>query len=173
MTERLSVQAAVLLLTLVAAQVRAQEPEAPAAGPAKIAASGGGAVERYVWQVSQDGGAAEVRNPSGGVWAYMAGDSDDGRAHSRFALGKLQRTEYTLFSAEEEAALWTLKQQRLQPPPPTHRHARATPSHHDPIAWPRVVLRGADTCVPTIASAEADDWQQHLVCWNEEVGRVQ
>jgi hypothetical protein len=173
MTRHLSLEAVTLLLTLITTQVGAQEATAPAVASPRIAEDGSWAVERYVWQASQDGGAAEVRNPSGGVWAYTADDSNDGRAHSRFALGKLQRTEYTLFSAEEETALWTLKQQRLQPPAPAPRHARAAPPHHDPIAWPRVVLRDGSTCVPTAANAEAEDWQQHLVCWDGEARRVQ
>jgi hypothetical protein len=129
-------------------------------------------LERFVWQASADGGAARIDNPTGGIWAYAKPAVPDGRISARFTVGKPARTEYTLFSAEEEEALWNLRQSRL-PQPPAQRHAGAHPEHHEPIAWPRVVLQGAKTCVPSGEHSQADDWQQHLVCWSQEDGRVE
>jgi hypothetical protein len=132
-----------------------------------------GSLERFVWRSYEDGGAARIETAGGGVWIYAAKPEQlDGRIEARFAVGKPARTEYTLFSAEEEEALWNLRQSRL-PQPPAQRHAGAHPEHHEPIAWPRVVLQGAKTCVPSGEHSQADDWQQHLVCWSQEDGRVE
>ena len=131
---------------------------------------GAATVERYVWQATRDGGAAVVQNPAGGQWVYARGDFVDGRPQGRFALGKPARTEYTLFSAEEEEALWELRQKRLAPPKPRQHKQLA---HREPMNWPRVVLRGTSTCVPERGFSDADDWQQHLVCWSKEAQRVE
>jgi hypothetical protein len=128
-----------------------------------------GSVERYIWRQTEDGGAALIQNPAGGEWAYTTSDLPDGRKQARFALGKLARTEYTLFSAEEEAALWSLRQAQRTPSPKARTRRVA---HHDPIRWPRVVLKDGKTCVPWVSFSEGEDWLQHLTCWSREDRRV-
>ena len=131
---------------------------------------GAATFESYVWQATRDGGAAVVQNRAGGQWVYARSDFADARPQARFALGKPARTEYTLFSAEEEEALWQLRQKQLAPRKPRHEKQFA---RREPLNWPRVVLRGTAVCVPELSFSKADDWQQHLVCWSEEAQRVE
>lgn len=126
-----------------------------------------------------DGGGANIANPYGGVYVYRAALPDDGRRPSRAVLGERARTEFTLFSAEEEDALWRMRDRLLHPAPPLSvRRTRQVTSTHPALAdrrlvWPKVVLQGSRTCVPELAFSEAPDWREHLVCWSSEVRRVE
>lgn len=126
----------------------------------------------FAMQPFSDGGAAVVSNPFGGQYVYRAEEVPDGRRAAIFALGQQRRTEYTLFSAEEEAALWEMKPQRVQST--TTQAARArhpvrrSRSDAGVLLWPKVVLEVARTCVPELPYADAPDWREHLVCWPSE-----
>ena len=126
---------------------------------------------RFVARSSELSGPVVIQYPAGGDWTYTANDPDDARPVGRFAVGKLARTEYTLFSAEEEAALWKLRETQLAPPQPPVRPG-ASP-RKVPVQWPHVVLRSGKTCVPAQGFADADDWPEHLTCWSLENHRVE
>ena len=34
--------------------------------------------------------------------------------------------------------------------------------------WPKVVVRGAEICVPVLEKSEAEDWKDHLTCYKRE-----
>jgi hypothetical protein len=107
-----------------------------------------------------------LHSPYGGEYVYSQGESSDGRTAQRFVLGKPVRTEFSLFSAKEEEALWALRQERIQASQvsvPAHR-ATHTPRRLA-LDWPKVVVEGNTTCVPEAAFSEAPDWKSHLVCW--------
>lgn len=117
-------------------------------------------------------GWSRVQNPHGGRYVYGP-QLKDGRDLSakRFALGRPQRQEYELYSAEEEEALWNYREKKrremeeAQHPPVTHRRTSRVKLH---IEWPKVVVIGDKTCVPRIGFVSASDWKEHLVCWSSE-----
>jgi hypothetical protein len=43
------------------------------------------------------------------------------------------------------------------------RHVQATGK----FEWPKVVVRADEICVPELASSDAADWRDHLVCHRE------
>lgn len=97
----------------------------------------------------------------------------DGRPHARFNVGKAPRTQFDLFSLQEEQALWELEQSEIRKRfalahPPRYSHAK-----HPNLHWPKVVVRLKSTCVPRKGFSESEDWQEHLTCWNTETKNVE
>ncbi|MDN4571863.1 hypothetical protein DBB29_24710 [Pandoraea cepalis] len=91
-------------------------------------------------------------------------------------LGKVPRETFVLFSAQEEEALFRARSVKLAEIANAHRkHAlkRATSHRSVQLDWPKVVIDGDRTCVPTPDFASAIDWKEHLVCWNKGVERVE
>ena len=135
----------------------------------------------FVQQPWRDGGAAAISNPYGGEYVYSAKPPTDGRAVAAIAaivLGERRRTEFTLFSAEEEEALWRLRDRQLHPEPvepkPAIRAAKRVAKLTIPsVEWPKVVVVGGKTCVPTLQFSDAPDWRDHLVCWSSGAQRVE
>jgi hypothetical protein len=76
------------------------------------------------------------------------------------------RQAYVFFSAEEELALLNYRDKQLasilkdRVVVARKRHYRATGK----LDWPRVVVRADEVCVPELASSDAADWRDHLVC---------
>ena len=138
-------------------------------------------VSHYVWRAARDGGGALIQNVFGGEYRYTAVPAAaDGRVEGRFSLGKPARSEYTLFSAEEEEALWTLHEQqrhRDEPPPRASRRGAfrlLSPTPALPkLNWPKVVELEDRVCVPTAAFADSPDWRSHLTCWIKGAQRVE
>lgn len=119
-------------------------------------------------------GAAAVEPANGGMYVYSSMAVEDGRRSTRFMLGQPARQTYDLFSAEEEAALYEARAEKLSPVGrgrgPLH-HLR----FHPPLKlnWPRVVIAGDRTCVPQLTFANSADWKEHLVCWSAGDSRVE
>ncbi|WP_261514103.1 hypothetical protein [Burkholderia multivorans] len=119
-----------------------------------------------------DGGAI-VESPQGGNYVYSNRLPDDGRRPQRFMLGKAPRQNYDLFSEKEEVALWNTRESMLAAERTSRaRHSRHTASRGKARAgsilnWPKVIVVGEKTCVPTTAFATSADWQKHLVCWDK------
>ncbi|WP_148046456.1 hypothetical protein [Ralstonia pseudosolanacearum] len=127
----------------------------------------------YVKSGTYVAGAAAVRSTQGGEYVYGT-ELSDGRPAQRFMLGKPPRQSYDFFSAQEEAALWHMRQNQLAalnqvPARSTRHHARP----HRVLNWPKVVVAGQRICVPRLPFAAATDWREHLVCWNQEASRVE
>jgi hypothetical protein len=128
---------------------------------------------------ASDGGGATIANPYGGEFVYRAQPVSDGRRPGHYLLGERIRDEFTLFSAEEEEALWRLREQFSSPSTVTPRiFARSLPRVHRTVKtaaidWPRVVVQGTKTCVPHLAFSELADWRDHLVCWSSETRVVE
>jgi hypothetical protein len=121
---------------------------------------------RFAWQYGHEAGGSTLHNPYGGQYVYSQTDLPDGRLPQLLILGKAVRDEYVLFSAQEEEALWKLREQLLrerEPAPPVRHHAE----HRRRLAldWPKVVVDGDETCVPESAFADSADWRGHLLCW--------
>ena len=132
----------------------------------------------FAGQAWRDGGAAAISNPYGGEYVYSAKPPTDGRVVAAIVLGERRRTEFTLFSAEEEEALWRLRDRQLHPEPVEPKTAiraarRVAKLAVSSIAWPKVVVGGGKTCVPTLQFSDAPDWRDHLVCWSSEAQRVE
>jgi len=121
-------------------------------------------------------GAAVIDSPQGGDYVYSNRDTDDGRRQQRFMLGKAPRQNFDLFSEKEEAALWNTREAMLAPKrPASPRRA----GHHAKrqvglaLNWPKVIVVGEKTCVPSSGFASSVDWQKHLVCWDKGARRVE
>ncbi|WP_157659963.1 hypothetical protein [Burkholderia ubonensis] len=120
-------------------------------------------------------GAAVIDSPQGGDYVYSNRDIDDGRRPQRFMLGKAPRQNYDLFSEKEEAALWNTREAMSAPKRAAvsrrtghhaKRHGGSAPN------WPKVIVMGEKTCVPSSEFAASADWQKHLVCWDRGARRV-
>jgi len=80
-----------------------------------------------------------------------------------------RRQAYAFFSVEEEQALLRYRDQQLAARVKADlvvarkRHVQATGK----FEWPKVVVRADEICVPELASSDAADWRDHLVCHRE------
>ena len=131
----------------------------------------------FVWQAGRDAGAAVVRPPHSGEYVYAVAHVSDGRLAQRFVIGTSTRSEFDLFSADEEAALWTLRDrqrfpQAYLPPRPARDTSAQTPSPRLALDWPKVVVADGRTCVPNSDFATAADWRSHLVCWDRATREI-
>ena len=146
--------------------VKAQEPERSDA-------------IRFVWQPTRDAGGAVIQYAFGGEYVYSdLPEIADGRIAQRFSIGRPVRLEYTLFSAEEEEALWNLRdKERHRNDPPirswVHSAAKVSRAPMSNLHWPKVVALVDRVCVPNKGFENADDWREHLVCWLKEAQRVE
>lgn len=121
---------------------------------------------RFVERAPYASGAAVIEPAAGGEYIYGE-PVPDGRLRTRPVLASApQRQTWTFFSAEEEAALLAYRDQTLAQQLKRHvvaarqRHHRATGT----LDWPKVVVRASEICVPELASSDATDWRDHLVC---------
>ena len=110
-------------------------------------------------QVPHRSGWVTTDNGSG---EYIYGDRASNRRQSRaFLIGRVERDEYTFFSAQEEEELWGLVQKKLAahstPPVSVVRKKTA-------YRWPKVTVDGAQICVPTLEKSQDENWKQHLTC---------
>ena len=134
---------------------------------------------RFVWQLTRDAGGAVIQNAFGGEYVYSdLPEIADGRIAQRFSIGRPVRLEYTLFSAEEEEALWNLRdKERHRNDPPlrslVHSAAKVSRAPMPNLNWPKVVALADRVCVPNKGFEDADDWREHLVCWLKEAQRVE
>lgn len=104
-----------------------------------------------------------------GEYVFSSKPQVDGRRPMRAMLGKAVREDYDLFSGKEEAALAKVREDELAATRAAYARAHA-PRVHRPtppkLNWPKVVVAGDRTCVPTPGHANDVDWKDHLVCWN-------
>lgn len=114
-------------------------------------------------------GAVVMSPAERGEYVYSSKPQVDGRRPMRFMLGKPQRQDYDLFSGEEEAALAKLRGDELAATRAAYARAHV-PRVRRPVApklnWPKVVVAGDRTCVPSPGHANDVAWKDHLVCWN-------
>ena len=167
--------AALVVLTLVHATSRADDPGITFhAAPNEQAAA------------SEQ---ASVSHPAGGEFVY-AQASANARPRVRFAVGVAPRSDFTVFSAEEQAELENLRQRELAKQSSRIVTAAASqrldhPARHAPrlrakaacetkaetqspasSKLPKVVHDGSRVCVPKLDFAEQPDWREHLWCFN-------
>jgi hypothetical protein len=98
------------------------------------------------------------------------------RLPQRFIVGRPPRQTYDLFSAQEEDALSQMRADQLAAIGASQQRARLrrTRFHAKPqVNWPKVVVVGDKTCVPTLSHASDPDWKDHLVCWSAGDSRVE
>ena len=140
-----------------------------------------------------------VLEPAGGQYVYSDASAQP-RSRARFPIGKAPRTEYTLFSAEEQHELQSLRDRLIaaqahpaaaaefttRPPRPSHSAARSMHAKHavtacppaahaaklEALPWPKVVQHGSSTCVPKLEFADKADWRDHVWCFDNGDGHV-
>ncbi len=114
-------------------------------------------------------GAAIIEPAYGGEYVVGSPQADRRVRAMPMLVQAPQRQAYVFFSVEEEQALLNYRDQQLAARLKTHvvasrkRHVRATAS----FDWPKVVVRTDEICVPELASSDAVDWRDHLVCHRE------
>lgn len=121
-------------------------------------------------------GWSTVASPQGGHYVFQA-VTPPTRPQVRFPIGKVQRDQFDLFSAEEEAALWaTLRHLESEEADRELANVRAQKkqvrkrSVQAKAVAPRakVVIRDGKVCVPEVAFSDSPDWRSHLVCTAKE-----
>jgi hypothetical protein len=114
-------------------------------------------------------GAAVVQPAAGGEYIHAPATTDRRVRSAPLLVGTPERQIYTFFSAEEEMALLAYRDRQLASRLKERvivqrkRHYRATGN----LTWPKVVVRSDEICVPELASSDAVDWRDHLVCHRE------
>jgi len=114
-------------------------------------------------------GAAIVEPAAGGEYVHGRQVADSRVRTTPVLVQVPQRQAYVFFSPEEELALLNFRDQQLavrikeRVVASRQRHHRATANFN----WPKVVVRAEEICVPELASSEAADWRDHLVCHRE------
>lgn len=123
--------------------------------------------DSYVEKSTFSSGAAMVMPFLGGEYVHGK-DHGDGRAMvAPILTGAVPRESYVYFSAEEEAALAKFRDQELA----KEVRQRVTLQRAKLVSkgfflrWPRVVVRGAEICVPELVHSESVDWKDHLTCY--------
>jgi hypothetical protein len=141
---------------------------------------------------------AIVLEPAGGQFIYST-DAHRVRPGQRFAIGSAPRTDFAVFSAEEQVALEELIQKHAADAAAASIPARATASataHSAPravvrhtartsacapdkaepattaVAWPKVVRDERKVCVPKLEYADQGDWRDHMWCFDKGDGNV-
>jgi len=111
-------------------------------------------------------GAAIIEPAFGGEYVVGSQQPDRRVRTVPILLQAPQRQSYVFFSVEEEQALLNYRDQQLAARLKTHvvasrkQHVLATAR----FDWPKVVVRAGEICVPELASSDAVDWRDHLVC---------
>lgn len=111
-------------------------------------------------------GAAVIEPAVGGEYVDGEQQSDRRVRTVPILLQVPQRQTYAFFSVEEEQALLRYRDQRFAARVKTQvvaarkRHVESTGR----FDWPKVVVRANEICVPELASSDAADWRDHLVC---------
>jgi hypothetical protein len=111
-------------------------------------------------------GAATIEPAAGGEYVSGEQSSDARRTTAAVLVGPAERQVYVFFSNQEEQALLNYRDQQLasqlreRVAASRQRHYNATGN----LRWPKVVVRADGICVPELASSEALDWRDHLVC---------
>jgi hypothetical protein len=123
----------------------------------------------FVERGAYSSGAAVIEPADGGEYVN-APPAADRRGRSRAVLvGQPMRQTYVFFSAQEEEALLRYRDRMLAEQLKQNvvtarkRHYAKTGN----LNWPKVVVRADEICVPELASSEAADWREHLVCHRE------
>lgn len=117
------------------------------------------------------GGAAIIEPAYGGEYVH-ADQWHDRRVRTGALLLQVPvRQTYVFFSVEEEEALLNFRDQQRAAADATRAASPVKPRSRPTmaIAWPKVVLRGDEICVPQLSSSEANDWRDHLVCHAEGI----
>lgn len=129
--------------------------------------SAAGSESYFLRSAPYSSGAANVAPANGGEYIYGRAPGDGRTASTAFLVGKPLRTDFSFISpAEEEAFVRMLDQRRAEEVKRNLDLARAkVATMRKGLAWPRVVLRGNEICVPELASSEATDWKEHLTCY--------
>lgn len=129
----------------------------------------------YIKTEGYSAGWVNVSQPQGGVYIYTPPTPDSRVKAQPFKVGRAERQTYQFFSAQEEEALWLLREQKNAAARVEllEQEASSIAGRHRPAKlsfdWPKVLVRGPEICVPVLDHSDAKDWQQYLTCWSPEV----
>lgn len=137
-------------------------------------------VASYIRSSTYPAGWVNITTPQEGMHIYTQPTIDTRRKTQAFSVGRPERQTYSFFSAQEEEALWLLREKKnlaiaasLNESGPRrslhHRHTLSASS----IGWPKVLVRGDEICVPMLEHSDSKDWAEHLKCWSREAAHVQ
>lgn len=133
-----------------------------------------------------------VEEPASGQYVYSARPAAP-RSQARFAIGKAPRSDFTVYSAEEQQELLALRNRLSTATSPqgdipnaTAKRTRRARRHQatrvcapasgqsevGPVEWPKVIRDGAKVCVPKPEFADKADWREHVWCFNKGDGSV-
>lgn len=130
---------------------------------------------RFIHKQEYVEGQAIIRPTNNGEYVYQEAISDGRDVKGpRYHIGKPARHDYRLFSAIEEAALWSLQDKLETKQRETgEAHFRARKPHVPALIWPKVaVVEGRGVCVPSRAYQTRADWLANAICFDKGDGRV-
>lgn len=135
-----------------------------------MSANAYGTTSSFVTKPVFGSGAANVAPANGGEYVYIQPVAD-GRVKAKAILvGAVERTDYKFFTLSEERALLAFKNAELAKMVKAvlakARVRQLKRVRRASLKWPKVVLRGTQVCVPELVSSEADNWKDHLTCYD-------
>lgn len=122
---------------------------------------------RFVEKNRLQSGWSDVQLPLGGEFEYGRSKAD-GRPKEVFMVGMPKRTLFVYLSAQEQKALWEMRQREIEKTQAQESVVVKKLVRHKSVVieWPKVIVKGDQTCVPEIHFSDSPDWKEHLVCWN-------
>ncbi len=111
-------------------------------------------------------GVANIQFPNGGTYFYSDQVPSPNRISPPVVMGVVKRNSWQFFAPDEEEALLHLRDKKLaelaKKKAISDRKAYLKQvSRYD---WPKILLKDGQLCVPELASSEATDWKDHLIC---------
>ena len=127
----------------------------------------------YIKNEGYSSGWANIYPPQGGMYVYTPAAPDSRIKTQPFSIGRTKRQTYQLFSAQEEAALWLIRERKIMAAAAVIQEKKGRRTFRRSLAWPKVVVRGTEICVPILGHSDSSDWKQHLTCWSPKDSYVE
>lgn len=127
----------------------------------------------YIKNEGYSSGWANISPPQGGMFVYTPASPDSRIKTQPFSIGRPKRQTYQLFSAQEEEALWLMREKKIMAAAAVQEKKGRRRIVRRSLAWPKVVVRGPEICVPILDHSDSNDWQQHLTCWSPKDSHVE
>lgn len=125
----------------------------------------------FIPSSSESAGWVNLEPKAGGQYIYQDTPNDNRPAINPILMQERERTEFVFFSPQEQFALESLRERKLSQ---WEKQFRSSNRFHRRsfflnLAWPKVVIRENEICVPELAFSEQKNWKDHLTCWSNEL----
>lgn len=124
----------------------------------------------FIPSSTESAGWVNLEPKAGGQYIYQDTPKDNRPAINPILMQERVRTEFVFFSPQEQFALESLQERKLSLWEKQF-HLNNRPHRRTlflNLAWPKVVIREKEICVPELAFSEQKNWKEHLTCWSND-----